>query len=222
MTHAFAVHLPLEESYLREVMFALEVLDAVTLGRLSEGVRVKATGVIGKPIVNAGGLFVWLKEPNAQPLEIDVDPHLLPFERVTLGAAAIQMPLTRVELPPRLDYPFAPGITGGRGTLVESDVPPPARVPIPGAEAHLRWLDDDGVTMHDAPTHGHTTKDGDFAAIVRLASLDVPRLDAAGALTVRLHVKRPNGLERNSLPFALPQGRVADALPLFAWDQFLP
>ena len=62
MSRPFDVQLPLERAYSRHVLFAVELLDAVTLERVSEGVEVIAEGLHGKPIVNAGGLFVWLEE----------------------------------------------------------------------------------------------------------------------------------------------------------------
>jgi hypothetical protein len=66
MSRNFDVHLPLERAYSREAMLAVELLDAVTLERVTQGVEVTATGLTGKPIVNYGGLFVWLKEDTTR------------------------------------------------------------------------------------------------------------------------------------------------------------
>lgn len=222
MSRPFEVHLPIEQAYLRNVLFAVEVLDAVTLARLSQGLEVVADGLQGTPIVNASGLFVWLKEDIAPLRKITIDPGMLPHESAELTAGQLRLPMTTIELPPRLDYPFAPGITGLRGTLIEERAIPPDRpVPVADGEVRLRWLDDDGITWHNAPTVSHANPNGDFAAIVRLAPADVPRLDANGALTVRLRTRRAGQNERGTADFPLLQGRVADALT-FAWDELQP
>jgi hypothetical protein len=90
------------------------------------------------------------------------------------------------------------------------------------------WLDDDGVTWHDASTRSHTNAHGDFATILRLTSSDVPLLDTSGALTVRLRVMRAGQSERETPIFVLQQGRVVDKLidqgsgsspAVFTWDE---
>ena len=94
------------------------------------------------------------------------------------------------------------------------------------ADIHLRWLDDDGTTWHDAPIHSHTTQHGDFVSVLRLASTDVPQLDANGAVTVRLRALRDGMAERGSADVKLPQGRIADSATMpaltFAWDELQP
>jgi hypothetical protein len=121
-----------------------------------------------------------------------------------------------------VDYLFAPGITGLRGTLIEERVDPP--VPVQNAEIRLRWLDNDDITWRDAPTISHTNSTGDFVSILRLAPTEKPNLDN-GFLTVRLRVRR-NGDERSSGDFKLLQGRVTDPSTLdpltFAWDELQP
>ena len=232
MSRRFQIHLPIEDAYRREAAFALELVDAVTLSRVSEGVRIDADGIAGKPVLNAGGLFVWLKQDLTPLRRITIDPGTLPYERVERARAQLRLPpdkpaITTVELPPRVDYAFAAGITGLRGTLVE-EPPPRARVPVADAEVHLRWLDADGVTWRDAPTVSHTDARGDFVSIARLAADQAPLLDS-NQVTVRLRVRR-GGNERGSDDLKLPQGRVADpstfapgpgALP-FAWDDLQP
>ena len=221
MSRPFEIHLPPELAYHRSVLFAMEILDAVTLGRVTQGLEVKAPGLKGNPIVNRGGLFVWLGEDPAKLQKVTIEPGVLPFEKVEIAAGQVQMPLSIVELPPRCDYPFATGITGLRGALIEQRAMPPARQPVAGAEVRLVWLDDDGVTWRNAPTRSHTNSNGDFAVILRLAPTEVPRLDANGALTVRLRAMRAGQNELGTAAFALPQGRVADALT-YAWDELQP
>jgi hypothetical protein len=225
----------MEQAYHRSVLFAVELVDAVTLSRISQGVEVVAEGLQRKPIISASGVFVWLKKASvpddiASLRKISVNPRTLPYEQVERRADQLQLPpqkppLTIIELPPRVDYAFAAGITGLRGTLIEEQVVPPQHpVPIRDAEVRLQWLDEDGVTWRDAPTTV-TNDNGDFVSIVRLAANDVPRLDA-GAMTVRLHAKRSGVGERQSADLKLLQGRVADPSTLndftFAWDELQP
>lgn len=222
---------PLERAYVRRVLLAVEVLDAVTLARVRGGVTVVAEGLAGRPIVSRGGVFVWLQQDAAGLRRITVDPGELPYERVEVPAADVRLPHTVVELPPRADYPFGAGLTGLRGTLVEAPLaaPQPA-VPVPGAEVRLQWQDEDGVTWRDAPTRGHTTAGGDFTAIARLAPGDAPLLDADGALTVRLLARRGAAAERRSAALRLPLGRIADPGTFsqgpqalrFAWSELQP
>jgi hypothetical protein len=227
MNWPFEVYESKDKIALRRVLFAIELLDAVTLDRVSQGVEVKAHGLQGKPIVNAGGFFVWLDEDIRQLERISIDPRTLPYEEVKLEGNQLQLPLTAIELPPRVDYPFTTGITGLRGTLVEEL----GRLePVLDTEVHLRWLDRDGV-WHDVPTRSHTraasttTKGGDFVAILRLAPTDDPQLDANGKLTVRARFKRGDD-ERSSGELQVLQGRVASPLTpnqfVFAWGELEP
>lgn len=227
MSRPFEVKLPLEDAYSRRSLFAIELLDAVTLERVAQGVKVTAEGLQGKPIVNHGGVFVWMQEDLTPLTKVTIDPGTLPYEKIEREPADLTLPpdprpLTTIELPPRIDYPFAPGITGLRGTLVEELVVPP--VPVENAEVSLRWLDDDLVTWRDAPTISHTNSKGDFLSILRFAPTEKPNLDN-GSVTVRLRVRR-NGNERSSADFKLLQGRVTDPSTLdpltFAWDDLQP
>jgi hypothetical protein len=226
MTRRFEVHVPLEEGHRRRVMLAVELLDAVTLSRVSDGVQVIAEGLRGKPVVNVGGCFVWLEEDIAPLQRLVVDPAALPFERAERSAAQIQLPLTSIELSPRVDYAFPSGITGLRGTLIEELVnPPDTPVPVSDAEVHLRWLDDNG-NWQVAPTVSHTAADtGDFAAILRLTPAQIPLLGANGTLTARLRVRRA-AEERGSSDLELVPGRVTDPSAsdprVFAWDELQP
>lgn len=222
----FEAHPP-EQAYVRNGLFGIELLDAVTLDRVSRGVKVVAEGLHGKPFTNASGMFVWRNEDFTRLRKVTIDPGVLPYEVVQLELAQIEFPVTRVELPPRLDYPFAAGITGMRGTLIEERVVPP--VPVRDADVHLRWLDDTNM-WRDALTVTHTdARGGDFTAILRLSPSDVPELDADEAVTVRLRARR-GGAERESADLKLPQGRIADPSSfaqgpdalVFAWDELQP
>ena len=230
MTRPFDVGLPLELAFRRDGRFAIELLDPVTLERVFDGVRVSADGLRrSTPYINTSGMFVWLNEDVTRLQKIAIDPRALPYDTLELLPAQLNLSasssrVTTIELPPRTDYPFSAGTTAARGTLLEDRSTPP--VPVQDAGIHLRWLDDDGVTWRDASTVSRTNARGDFAAVLRLAPADTPRIDAHGALTIRVHARRANGRERTSADLQIAQGRVADpsttsALTL-AWDDMQP
>jgi hypothetical protein len=219
MARPFKVYVPLESAYTRRVLFAVEVRDAVSLQRLTTGLQVTATGVAGAPYVNFGGDFVWLEEGPARPQRVKVDPGTLPYESADVDVSVL--PATRlvsIELSPRRDYGFAVGTLGIRATLVEQRNGPIVRVP--NAEVWLRWIDDQNAWI-DAPTHSHTDGNGDFVAFLRLMPTQNPGLDAASQVRARVAALRA-GATRASPEFSLPQGRVADTPPTFAWDEFQP
>lgn len=220
MSSSLAIRLPAELAFTRNMLFAVEVVDAVTLEPVTRGISVKATGLTRKPIVNYSGAFVWLEEGGARPQQIVIDASNTPYESITLPAPASPIKSMRIELAPRYDYPFTSGITALRGSLIENPIG--TAVPVASAELWLQWVDDNapGTTWIDAPTHSHSRANGDFAAHLRLTPRQVPRT-ANGGLRSRLRVAR-NGAPRTSMEFALPEGRVADALPPFAWSDLLP
>src|SRR5882762_829884 len=193
MSRPFPIYGP-ETAYQRHVLFALEVLDGVTLQRLSQGLTVTASGLKGRAWVNTSGFFVWLREVPSAVSTISIDPGVLPFEAPP--AVPVQIPLSRIELAPACNYPFAAGMTGLCASLIEQRVTAPAVAqPVTDAEVRLVWLADDGVTWNDAPLRSHTNAHGDFAVMLRFTPTDVPQLDANGYLTVRLRVARSTGPE---------------------------
>ena len=231
MTQAFEVQL--ENAYERKVLFALELLDAVTLTRVSQGIKkVVGEGLkYDRPIVSKSGYFVWLEQDMTPLTKITLDLGLLPYESLEIPASEIQLPpppdppLVTFQLQPRLDYLFSAGQTGIRGTLIETRVvPPQVPTPVVGAEVSLRWLDDDNVTWRDSPTVSRTNSAGDFVSILRFDPDDVPDIDPDRKLTVRLRVRRTT--ERTSANLKLPQGRIADPQIMseltFAWDELTP
>jgi hypothetical protein len=221
MARTFDVYEPLERAWTRKATLAVEVLDAVTLQRMSQGITVKAKGVRTTPIVNHGGLFVWRGENLAGFAGVVIDPGVLPFSGVELAQADVTLPMHTVALQPRANYAFAPGTTAIRGSLIET-VPPLGVDPtvIPGASIRLEWLDDDGTTWHQPPQRFITDVRGEFAAFIPFVPADLPQLAAGGTLTLKLIANRaPPGQPANekSIQFAHPQGRVTDAI--HAWDQ---
>jgi hypothetical protein len=226
----FEVHLPLEQVLLRQVRFAVELLDAVTLSRVSEGVNVVAEGILGGPIVNSGGLFVWLRDHVGDLQRITIDPRMLPYEDATLMPSDLKDPLTTIELSPSVSYPFSFGITALRGRLIESRfVSSQGPTPVQKAAVHLRWLDSDDV-WQESPTISHTDEDGAFAAILRLTANQAPHLDTGDTVTVRVTANRDQGTPRSSTDLKLVQGRIADPATFqggrdgltFAWDELQP
>jgi hypothetical protein len=229
MTRPFEVHLPLEQTPLRKVRFGVELLDAVTLLRVSEGVKVLAEGINGGPVVNAGGLFVWLESHVGDLRSLTVNPNLLPFESATLMGSDLKDPLTTIELSPKVSYPFTFGVTGLRGRLIESRIYSQDPTPVQNAALHLRWLDSDDI-WQEAPTISHTDENGEFAVILQLAPNQAPQLDANDSVTVRVSATRDQGLPRSSDDLKLVQGHVADPSTfggspkalIFAWDELRP
>jgi len=227
MARPFEVYEPLErpwtnkDGWTRKGMLAIEVLDAVTLRRMSQGITVEALGVRSRPVVNHGGLFVWHGENLAGFAGLAIDPGVLPFAGVELAPADVTLPLHTVALQPRANYAFAPGTTAIRGSLIETAVPPgDAPTVIAGASIRLAWLDDDGTTWHAPPQRFITDLRGEFAAFIPFVPADLPQSDAGGNLQLRLFANRTPAVSppvERSVAFAHPQGRATDAI--YAWDQ---
>ena len=74
-----------ELAYRRQAMFALDVLDAITLERLGRDVKVVVEGLGLRPVVNVSGLHVSLREDVRRLRRITVDPNPLPYEAVELS-----------------------------------------------------------------------------------------------------------------------------------------
>jgi hypothetical protein len=228
MTSPSGLQIPIELAYTRNAAFAVELLDPMTMERVSDGISIEAVGLRRQAVRNTLGLFAWVNEDPAGLTKLSIRAGALPYEDVDLTPAQLRLPpqpnpLTTIQLAPAVSYLFAGGVTGARGTLIEDRQ---SQTPVTNADVHLRWLDDDGTTWHDAPIHSHTTAHGDFVSVLRLGSADVPLLDANGAVSVRLRVLRDGGAERGSADVLLPQGRIADSASLpaltFAWDELQP
>lgn len=219
MPNGFVIHLPPETGYTRRMLFAVEVVDAVTLEPLTRSVEVKADGLMHKPVINSGGFFVFLREGAAAPLSITIDASGSYSESITVAPPVAPDRSIRVELAPRFDYPFVPGVTAMRGSLVESVPADPT--PVSGAEIWLQWLDDITTTWIDAPTRSHSNTKGDFAALLRLTPKQVSQPVGGRTVRSRLRVRR-GGATRTSVEISLPTGRVAATMPLFGWSELVP
>ena len=204
-----------ERSRERKVLFALELLDAVTLERLNGGIAVKARGLFGEPISNVGRLFVWLQEDLSKLAAVSIDTGDLPYQSLELVPSQVNVPLTTVLLAPSVNYPFQAGVTGVQGNLVESRA---GSEPVLDAEVHLRWLNDQGTWQDAAPVARTAIDKGDFVAVLRLLPGDSPELDSSGALSLRLRAVRPAAPPRDSTLLKLTPGCLLAPMT-FAWNE---
>lgn len=212
---------PAERAYQRKVLFAAEVVDGVTLERISRGVTVSASAIAAPPVVNASGMFVWLDDgvPLA-PQQVSVDPGLLPYLGASVATPLPPQRLVQIQLAPGRGYAFQAGVTALRFSLIVSDIGPP--VPAADIEVFLRWYDAGTVPpWTDAPVRSRTDVHGDASVALRFRRTDEPAKDAAGALRVRLCAQRGGNVTMSD-EFVLAEGRVTDQPTAFALNKFLP
>jgi hypothetical protein len=224
---------PLTRAYLRHPRLIVEAFDPVTLVPVYDGLRLEVELLGTLPVVSSGGRFVWFEQKGNFD-KLLIDPGALPY----LPPAEISIPplpppppppakpvthtLIRLELAPSTAYPFAAGTTGMRGTIVRNLADTPL-LPLDDVQVRLRWIDDNapGETWVDAPTLSRTNFKGDFAAILRLAPLQIPRTDAQQRLRVRVAATRA-GNTRFSPELQIRPDQVTDVQQSFAWDDLLP
>jgi hypothetical protein len=216
MPDRFPVGIPLEVGWTRRVLCAAEIVDAVTLQPVRNGIEVRARGLKRKPHVNFSGFHVWLEEADgAQPERIVVDALDTHYSSAESPPPVPPQKAIRIELAPQFEYPFPHGATALRGTLRESRFGPPK--PIVNALVRLQWFNTDWV---DAATAVTTNEKGDFAAPLRLAPGAEPKLDGAN-IAVRLRVQR-DGTPRTTEEFGMAPGKVTPAPRAFIWDDLNP
>ncbi len=234
MTIEWKYRAALENAYSRKARLVVETFDPVTLEPVWDGVRLSVENLDAKPRVSSGGRFVWFEERGRSFDKLKIDLGRLPYtapEEVAIPPLPAPPPpplepvthvFMRLELGLSPAYLFDAGITGLRARLIRNvaDQPPQSLV---GAEVRLRWIDDNapGETWRDAPTISHTTQKGDFAAVVRLASNQIARADAAHRMRVRVAVTHA-GNTRFSQELQIPFDKVTDAQQSLAWDDLLP
>jgi hypothetical protein len=200
------------DDVIRRVLFAVELVDPVTLERRHQDLTVLAKGLTQAPYVNRSGRFVWLREGDAWPGAITVKPDGLPFapqvapappRPLDLDALAPAQRLVRITLRPTAAYAFEAGLTAVRGRLCEDASP--SSPPVAGALVQLAWqdadtgvwfpplpsppptADPDGVT----PNEPETDERGQFAVFVRLPRGGLAEPDVSnGLLKVRLQFTR--------------------------------
>ena len=212
---------PAEQAYQRKVLFAAEVIDGVTLARISTGIAVRAASITTPPVINASGMFVWLDDgvPLA-PQQVMVDPGLLPFQIASVAAPLPPQRLVQIVLAPARGYVFGPGATALRFSLVDSAGGTP--LPAAGTEVFLRWFNPGAlVPWPDAPLRSRTDGSGGASVALRFSRNDEPGQDAAGHLRVRLCAVRA-GTVVMSPELALPEGSVTELPIPFDLNLFLP
>ena len=213
----------------RQVLLAVELLDPVTLRLVHRGVDVKAAGLDGKPIVSRSGRFVWLREGEAWPDRITVDPHKLPFAApgpvqpprpVDFGKpkeAELKVPIV---LHPTSAYDFSSGVTAIRGALHESD--DDGAAPVAGAVVELAWRDLTPGSWVAAAVPATTDAAGQFAVFLRLAPVPPARPDLVDGVFLRVQLRvthagdtlsTKDDFEFSNDP-AVPKGRLREGLPL--------
>lgn len=218
-----------ELAYERRVLFAVELLDPVSLALVTRKVTVAAPPLVRRPLLGFSGRFVWLHEGDAWPDRLVVDPGELPYEREERASppppADPERPLdaellARVVLRPTRAYPFPDGVTVVRGRIDEAGVTPPQRVT--DAEVWLQWFDSDsGDWSVDAQSTFVRTRDkGEFAAFLRLAPSAKPQLDGAGQMKVRLRARRGSQPALSAPELLVPPGRAFNQFQALAWDDF--
>lgn len=217
----FPVHFA-ERLHFRDVRLAVEVLDPVTGERIRDGLRVQANGLLRDPIINASGLFVWTREAGRDPLDVSVDPVQLPFESQSAPVPALPNLFLSLSLVPRMGYPFATGVPGIRGRLVEARNVNPQQ-PVVDVPVWMQWIDDSsGVpTWVDASVRARTDARGEFAVFVRLRADQAPVADPQGRLRMRVAALRA-GAVRSSPEQTLAPGKVFAPATPFAWNEFAP
>jgi hypothetical protein len=214
----------------RQVLVAVELIDPIAMTAVYRGVDVKAAGLDGKPIVSRSGRFVWVREGEAWPDRITVDPKKLPFA----APEPLQPPrpldfarpkqdeqLVSIVLHPTTAYGFEAGVTAVRGWLRESldaDAPP-----VSGALVELAWRDLTTGQWIAAAWPATTDGAGQFAVFLRLAPVlpAVPDMEGGVFLRVQLRVTR-SGTTRTTkddfdfLKQLARPGRLREGLPLAA------
>jgi hypothetical protein len=244
MTASFPISAP--DLVRRRVLFAVALVDPMTGALVSEGMRVDAAGLVGKPIVNASGNFVWLAEGAARPDAVTVTPEGRPFEPETRNVAPIPDPPAedplqpaipidqtlrrlRILLRPTPAYPFPDGVTVLHGRLQETAAANAPRVA--GAAVEPQWKDS-LLNWNASIAAGLTTASGEFRAALLLP----PGARADGGpqqINARLVFTR--GALRRATPEALVTPGTTLVAPgtippppgtpdfgVLAWDQLVP
>jgi hypothetical protein len=214
----------------RQVLMALELIDPIAMTPVCRGVAVKAVGLDGKPIVSRSGRFVWLREGQAWPDRITVDPKKLPFAApepfqpprpADFAKPKQEEQLVSIVLRPTAAYGFEAGVTAVRGRLCESlghDA-----TPVSGAILELAWRDLTSGQWIAAAWPAKTDGAGQFAVFLRLAPVLPARADMEDGLFLRarLRVTRSGTTRFTKDDFDFLKqpsrpGRLREGLPLAA------
>lgn len=230
----------------RRILFAVALVDPISGALVSEGMRVRADGLVGKPIVNASGHFVWLAEGTARPNAVIVTPGNRPFEPEARNVAPIPDPpgedplqpaipidqtarRLRILLRPTPAYPFPDGITVLHGRLQETAAANAPRVA--DAAVEPQW-NDLLLNWNSSIAAGATTASGEFRAALLLPAN--ARADG-GPQQINVRLVFTRGAVRRATPEALVTPGTTLLAPgsippppgtpdfgVLAWDQLMP
>lgn len=124
-----AVNSDFDSGFDRRTLLAVELVDAVDGQLVSRGVGVRADVLRRAPIVSRSGRFVWLREEDRWPTQIDVDVGRLPYENASSSVkrpADIDKPtlaerVVTIVLQPTRAYDFPDGVTALRGCVLDGN-----------------------------------------------------------------------------------------------------
>lgn len=158
------------DTNVRQVSFAVELLDPVTGELVSAPATVTADGLAKAPVTNLSGRFVFLVEPGAVGT-IRVDLHGLPYEPISSPPPPPGQ-LLRLTLQPTPLYPFDLYATLLTGKLVDG------AAPAPGAVVGVTFAD---LTAKHQAMPSRTDGLGAFAVLLRLDPTAVASADPVTA-----------------------------------------
>jgi len=159
------------DTNVRQVSFAVELLDPVTGELVSAPATVTADGLAKAPVTNLSGRFVFLAEPGAVG-NIRVDLHGLPYEPISSPPPPPGQLLLRLTLQPTPLYPFDLYATLLTGKLVDG------AAPAPGAVVGVTFAD---LTAKHQAMPSRTDGLGAFAVLLRLDPTAVASADPVTA-----------------------------------------
>jgi hypothetical protein len=158
------------DTNVRQVSFAVELLDPVTGELVSAPATVTADGLANAPVTNLSGRFVFLVEPGAVGT-IRVDLHGLPYEPISSPPPPPGQ-LLRLTLQPTPLYPFDLYATLLTGKLVDG------AAPAPGEVVGVTFAD---LTAKHRALPSRTDGLGAFAVLLRLDPTAVASADPVTA-----------------------------------------
>jgi hypothetical protein len=158
------------DTNVRQVAFAVELLDPVTGELVSAPATVTADGLAKAPVTNLSGRFVFLAEPGAAGT-IRVDLHGLPYEPISSPPPPSGQ-LLRLTLQPTPLYPFDLYATLLTGKLVDG------AAPAAGAVVGVTFAD---LTAKHQALPSRTDGLGAFAVLLRLDPTAVASADPVTA-----------------------------------------
>ena len=210
MAHPYSDHLD------RKVLYAVELTDAVTGSRVTDGVALEPLDAAGQPLSGRTpsrshtGRFVWLQPGNLWPAGMRVRPKpSLPYvardevvappkadPTIAADNSTLLKPedrLVRILLAPAPAYPFE-GTTAVRGILREAG---PGSATIKDAIVQLAWRDHAGwlplpplPVDPRKPAEAVTDAQGQFAVFLPMLGRSAQPDEQDGKLNLRLQVTR--------------------------------